>query len=94
MSNNETLIRFRTGAFYVGSAICPIIIKYRPFIFDEDITRLLMKLLTQKEMTIDVYINDLEYPEFNEGKIEGIRRKMARIGGLEMARTSNKYVKD
>jgi hypothetical protein len=46
------------------------------------------------EIVVSVYINDLEYPPFTNENIEKIRRKMAKLGNLEMARTSNKFIKD
>jgi 1-acyl-sn-glycerol-3-phosphate acyltransferase len=94
ISNHKTLIKFRTGAFYVGAPICPIIIKYEPFISDIEIPKTIIKLLMSNEIVVSVYINDLEYPPFTNENIEKIRSKMAKLGNLEMARTSNKFIKD
>jgi len=94
MSNNNTLIKFRTGAFYTNSPICPVVIKYEPFIFDNDIPKSIIKLLMSSEIIVKVCISDLEYPPFDNEKIENIRRKMAKLGNFELARTSNKFIKD
>jgi hypothetical protein len=94
MSNNETLMRFRTGAFYIGEAICPIVIKYDKIIYDDDMKKMLLKLITQNEIKINVYINDLAYPPFNDTKINDVRNKMIKIGNFENSRVSNKSVKE
>ena len=93
-ANNETMIRFRTGAFYVGETICPIVIKYNKIIYDDDFKQMLFKLLTQNEIVANVYINDFFYPPFNEQKIESIRDFMIGIGGFEKSRVSNKNIKE
>jgi 1-acyl-sn-glycerol-3-phosphate acyltransferase len=90
--NNDILVKFRTGAFYTGANICPVIIKYRNFIYDEDFKELIFKLLTQQEIGVDVYICDMQYPPFNNESIENIRILMANIGNLKLSRVSNKDV--
>jgi len=94
MGNHETLFRFRTGAFYTGGVICPIIIKYRPYVWDDNFKKYIFKLTTQEEINVDVYVNDLQYPPFNDEKIEKIRDLMAEVGDLKKSRVSNKYVKE
>ena len=90
--DNNILVKFRTGAFHTGANICPVIIKYRNFIYDDDFKQILFKLITQQEMGVDVYICDFEYPPFNNDNIENIRNKMAKIGNLKLSRVSNKDV--
>jgi len=90
--DNNILVKFRTGAFYTGANICPVIIKYRNFIYDSDFKQLIFKLFTQQEIGVDVYICDFEYPPFNDEKIENIRKKMANVGNLKLSRISNKGV--
>lgn len=92
MGNNETILKFRTGAFYVGEAICPIVIKYDKIIYDDDFSQFLLKFMTQSEIVINVYINDFHYPPFNTEKIDKIRNQMAFIGKLEKSRVSNKLL--
>ena len=93
-ANNETIIRFRTGAFYVGENICPVVIKYNKIIYDDDFKQFLFKLITQNEIVVNIYINDFFYPPFDEQKIESIRNYMADVGKLEKSRVSNKNLKD
>jgi 1-acyl-sn-glycerol-3-phosphate acyltransferase len=94
MGNNETLFRFRTGAFYTGGVICPVIIKYNPFVWDDNFKKNIFKIISQDEINIDVYINDLFYPPFTNDKIEEVRNYMADIGNLEKSRVSNKFIKE
>ena len=94
MGNHNTLLRFRTGAFYVGSPVCPIIIKYKPFVWDDDLKTLLFKLTTQSEIIVDVIVSDLVYPPFNDEKINNIRNFMAEVGNLQLSRVSNKAIQD
>jgi len=92
--NNETIIRFRTGAFFVDAPICPIIIKYKKVIYDDDFKKMLFKLITQDEIIVDVHINDLFYPPFDNDKIEKIRDLMTSVGNFEKSRVSNKSLKE
>ena len=41
--NHNNLLRFRTGAFYTDAPICPIVIKYNPFIWGDDIKNLILE---------------------------------------------------
>lgn len=92
IGNNETLMRFRTGAFYTNATICPVIIKYKPFLYDDDFNQMLLKIITQNEIVVDVCINDFFYPPFDDKKIEQVRDYMAQVGELEKSRVSNKSV--
>lgn len=93
-ANNETMIRFRTGAFYVGENICPIVIKYNKVIYDDDFKQMLYKIITQNEIVANVYINDFFYPPFDNQKIEQVRNYMLKVGGFENSRVSNKTIKE
>lgn len=93
-ANNETIIRFRTGAFYVGETICPIVIKYDNIVYDDDFKKMLLKIITQNEINVTVYINDFFYPPFDDFKIEQIRDHMASIGNLKKSRVSNKSLRE
>jgi 1-acyl-sn-glycerol-3-phosphate acyltransferase len=94
MGNHKTLLNFRTGAFHTGAVICPIVIKYTPFIYDDDMKQMIFKLITHSEIVVDIYINDFFYPPFDDKKIEEIRKYMASVGNLELSRVSNKSVKE
>lgn len=93
-ANNETMIRFRTGAFYVEEAICPVVIKYDKIIYDDDFKQMLFKLITQNEINVTVYINDLFFPPFNNDSIEKIRDFMISVGEFKKSRVSNKSLVD
>jgi hypothetical protein len=88
--NQNTLLRFRTGAFYTDAPVCPIIIKYNPFIWDDDIKNLIFKIFTQNLINIDVIINDMVYPPFNTEKINDVRNFMGKVGNIKLSRVSNK----
>lgn len=94
LGNNETLIRFRSGAFYVGENICPIVIKYDKVIYDDDFKQMIFKIITQNEINVNVYINDFFYPPFNDAKIDSVRNFMANVGKLDKSRVSNKNLKE
>jgi hypothetical protein len=93
-SNNETLIRFRTGAFYIGESICPIIVKYDKVIYDDDIKQTMFKLITQNEIVVNIFVNDFFYPPFDDNKINIVRDHMLSIGKFENSRVSNKSIKE
>ena len=94
ISHHDTIIQFRTGAFHVGESVCPIVIKYKPLVHDDDFSQFLMKIGTHSSVNVDVYINDLQHPPFNTEKIEHIRDYMAKIGKLDKSRVSNKSIKE
>jgi 1-acyl-sn-glycerol-3-phosphate acyltransferase len=89
-SNPNTLLKFRTGAFYTDAPICPIVIKYNPFIWDDNIKNLILKLMTQQKIEIDVIINDLVFPPFDNDKIDMVRNFIANVGDINLSRVSNR----
>ncbi|AYV80357.1 MAG: lysophospholipid acyltransferase [Gaeavirus sp.] len=91
IGSNHTLLRFRTGAFYTDANICPIVIKYRPHIWDDDIKTIIFKLTSQPEINVDIIINDLVHPPFDDNKINNVRNFMAEIGELKLSRVSTKF---
>lgn len=91
-SNQNTMLRFRTGAFYTDAPICPIIIKYHPYIWDDDVKNLILKIFTQNQIIVDVIINDLVYPPFDLDKIKNVRTFMGKVGNLNLSRVSNKAI--
>lgn len=92
--NNQTLGRFRTGAFYVNEAICPIVIKYSKIPYSESFNDFLLKVCSTDNIKMDIYINDFIEPPFSEKKIENVRKYMAKIGNLKLSRVSNKSIKN
>ncbi len=94
ITNNDTMIRFRTGAFYVDEAICPIVIKYDNIAYDDDFKKMLFKVITQNEIGVNIYINDFFYPPFDTEKIEAVRDYMCSVGNFSKSRVSNKSIKE
>jgi 1-acyl-sn-glycerol-3-phosphate acyltransferase len=94
MSFNKSLFKFRTGAFYSSNDVCPVVIKYNPYVYDEDFNILLLKVLSQDKIDIDIIINDIESGPFDEVKIEKIRKKMAKNGNLKLSNISNRKSND
>ena len=94
ISYNNTLVKFRTGSFYASKNVCPIVIKYNVDVHDDNIINFIYKCMIQKEIIVDVYINDLINGPFNDDKIEKCRIKMSKIGNFELSNVSNKFVKD
>jgi 1-acyl-sn-glycerol-3-phosphate acyltransferase len=93
ISSNETIIRFRNEAFQLNTPICPIVIKWKDYVYDDDITQYIFKSITQNEINVDIYVNDIFYPPFDQEKIDSIRDYMAQIGNLEKSRIFNRSMK-
>ena len=94
MGSNETIRKFRTGAFYADAHICPIIIKYNPFVWDDDYKTFILKLISQKEIVVDIHVNDLHAPPFSTEQIQKIRQEMITTGNMKGSRVSNRCFKD
>jgi 1-acyl-sn-glycerol-3-phosphate acyltransferase len=94
MGSNETIRKFRTGAFYADAHICPIIIKYNPFVWDDDYKTFILKLISQKEIVVDIHVNDLHAPPFSAEQIQKIRQEMITTGNMKGSRVSNRCFKD
>lgn len=94
IGNNNTLLRFRSGAFHLGIPVCPVIIKFKKMIYHDDLKTCILKILTQDSIEIDIYISDLIYPPFDNEKIEKIRRFMGKVGNLKLSRAANRFIKD
>jgi hypothetical protein len=92
---NDTILKFRSGAFYSNDIICPITIKYENEITDGNLQSSLLKLLSlNQDNHITVNINDFEYGPFNDSKIEEIRNNMASQLKYSLSNVSNKTIKD
>jgi len=94
ISHNNTLIQFRTGAFYASENVCPVVLKYSIDVHDEDVITSILKVMTQQELVVDVIINDLVSAPFNNEMIEQIRLNMAKVGKLKLSNVSNKNITD
>jgi len=91
---SNTLLKFRTGAFYTGVPICPIAIRYYPYIYDDDVYQNLLKLLSVSEINVHVHLNDICYPPFDEKKINNVRDVIASSGNLQKSRVTNRLIVD
>ena len=94
ISNQDSLLRFRTGAFHTDAAVCPVIIKMEPFIYDDDFKTMILKIISQNNINISITINDFFYPPFDNEKIENIRDYMCTVGKLTKSRVSNRSIKN
>ena len=94
MTHQNTLSTFRTGAFMTGHPVQPIILKYKPYIYDTSMNNYITKLFSQEKITVTMTILDIEQPPFDNNKIEMIRHKMAKAGNFALSRVSNKDVVD
>ena len=92
MTHPDTIIQFRTGAFYTGHPIQPVVIKYDQTVYDPSFDATVQKLLSTDEMNIEVFVLPVEYPPFDAKKIEIIRKNMAKIGNMALSRVSNKDI--
>ena len=90
ITHPDVIQRFRTGAFYTGYPVQPIVIKYDKLLYDNDIINYIKKLSAAKDLTVYVDILPTELPPFDDKKIEGIRCKMAKVGNLAISRVSNR----
>lgn len=91
-SHNITLTRFRTGAFYIGYPVYPIVLKYKNYMSDTSLFDFVLKTHSEKSECIEFTVLDPFYPPFDEKKIELVRFAMAEAGKLLIARTSNRDV--
>jgi len=93
-SRENTLMRFRTGAFYTGYPVQPFILKYNCYVEGDNFKDDFLKLLSQKQIDVEVTIMDIEHGPFDTNSIENIRYKMAKTGNLLLSRVSNRDIKD
>ena len=94
MGSNETIRKFRTGAFYADAHICPVVIKYRTHVWDDDYKTFILKMISQNEIIVDIYINDLHAPPFSTEQIQKIISDMLNIGQMKDSHVSNRRFKD
>lgn len=94
ISHPDTLIKFRTGAFHAGHPVQPIVIRYSPVVYDNDVNNFIKKLISDPNITINVDVLEEQYPPFDENKINNIRNKMAQAGNFALSRVSNKDITD
>lgn len=91
-SHHLTISRFRTGAFYIGYPVYPIVLKYKNYMGDTSLIDFILKTHCENSECIEFTVLDPFYPPFNDDKIELVRFAMAESGNLLLARTSNRDV--
>lgn len=94
ITHPKTIAKFRTGAFYTGYPVQPVIIKYKPNIFDLNYLSAISKIISQDKLIIKITILDIQQPPFNNQKIQNIRDNMAKSGNLALSRISNRFIQD
>lgn len=94
ITHPDTLIRFRTGAFYTGYPVYPIVLKYKNVVSDMSTPNFIMKIASKQKEVIEMIILDPFYPPFDENKIEMVRCAMAQKGNMVLSRVSNKDLRD
>lgn len=95
ITQHDTIIRFRTGAFHIGYPVYPVVLKYKNIsICDSSITNFIMKLISGVGESITIDILDPFYPPFDDSKIEMVRYSMANNGNMLLSRVSNKDIVD
>lgn len=94
LTNPNTIIRFRTGAFHTDNPVYPIVIKYHNIISDSSDGKFIMKLTSSKNIKVSVHILDPYYPPFNENKIEEIRYEMCKTCDMLPSRVTNRDIDD
>jgi hypothetical protein len=94
ISHGKTISKFRSGAFYSCDTICPVTVKFEPCIDEPNMKDYYYKILTQDVINVNITINDFEYGEFNDEKIEKIRIKMAKQLKYDLSDITTKGLKD
>jgi len=95
ISHPKTLVKFRTGAFNTGFPVQPVVIRYKPYVYCDNVLKLFSYLYSQrKTLEITVDILPLVYPPFTPDKIERIRHSMAKVGNFAISRVINKGIID
>jgi 1-acyl-sn-glycerol-3-phosphate acyltransferase len=95
----NTLGQFRTGAFYAGFPIQPVVIEYtNVYAHYEDVGGFVYRLLAQDlhhPIGAKVTFLDVIHPPFNVDYIvEKTRLDMAMVGNFYLSRVSNREIKD
>lgn len=94
ITHPKVIGRFRTGCFYTGHPVVPVVIKYNPAIYYDHVNDTVKKIISLPEITINVNVLKMQYPPFDKNKIENVRRKMAKAGNLCTSRISNRDIDD
>lgn len=88
----ETIIKFRTGAFYLDVPIYPIVLRYKNIKHGSDIANFIFKSSSRHHVDIYMDVIGPYYPPFNKAKIERIRSDMANVGNMLTSRVSSRNI--
>jgi hypothetical protein len=94
MKHPDTLTKFRTGCFHVNRPIYSITIKHNDVISDDKINDFLFKLVSKKNINLEIIIQGPYYPPFNDQDMKNVRYDMAKAGNMILSRVSNRDIKD
>lgn len=90
--NMKTLGKFRTGAFNTGYPVQPVIMRFSKEIYGLTAVDLVLKLFEGNQIDCFVDILPLEEGNFDNNRIEDIRRKMAQEGNFMLSDVGNRYI--
>ena len=94
ITHPDTIIKFRTGGFYVGEPIYPIILRYKQMKNDFNIGTFLAKSSSRYHTEIYMDIIGPYNPPFSKNDIEKIRQDMANVGNMLTSRVSSRDIID
>lgn len=91
ISNQNTIIKFRTGAFNTGYPVTPIVLKYETCVQNMGTSKIVYDFFSHENLRVSVTVLETEYPPFD---VEKIRTKMAIAGDFALSRVNNRGIKD
>lgn len=94
MCHPDTIVRFRTGAFYIGEPVYPIVLRYENIKSDFNIATFFMKSSSRDRVKIYLDVLGPYYPPFTQESIERIRSDMANVGNMLLSRVSTRDISD
>ena len=94
LTHPKTITQFRTGAFYVGEPIYPIILRYKNIKSDLNMGKFLAKSLSRDNTEVYMDVIGPYYPPFTPDNIEQIRQDMAKVGDMLISRVSSREISD
>ena len=55
ITNPNSIVKFRTGAFHTGYPVYPIVLKYETNIFNSSTTKFILKMIPAQNLKITVF---------------------------------------
>lgn len=90
MKHPDALVRFRTGAFYIGRPLYAVTIRHNNILSDGYINGFIYKIGGKRDINLEVHVLGPYYPPFSPHDIEKIRHDMAIAGNMVLSRVSNR----